>query len=107
MESKFTGGLLGMIGIGILQALIITFTLGLALPWAVCIKEAWYAKHTVIDGKQLVFDGNGLQLFGNYIKWFLLCIITFGIYSFWLTIKMQQWITLHTHLEGCVEAAAE
>ena len=32
MESKFTGGLLGMIGIGILQALIVTFTLGIATP---------------------------------------------------------------------------
>lgn len=97
MESKFTGGLLGMIGIGILQGLIITFTLGLGLPWAVCIKQRWIAKHTIIDGKRLTFDGTGGQLFGNYIKWFLLTLITFGIYSFWLTIKMQQWITKHTH----------
>ena len=96
MESKFTGGLLGMIGIGILQGLIITFTLGLGLPWAVCLKQRWIAKHTVIDGRKLTFDGTGGQLFGNYIKWFLLTIITFGIYGFWLTIKMQQWITKHT-----------
>ena len=97
MESKFTGGLLGMIGIGILQGLIITITLGLGLPWAVCLKQRWIAKHTVIDGRKLTFDGTGGQLFGNYIKWFLLTIITFGIYGFWLTIKMQQWITKHTH----------
>ena len=97
MESKFTGGLLGMIGIGILQGMIITFTLGLGLPWAVCIKQRWIAKHTIIDGKRLTFDGTGGQLFGNYIKWFLLTLITFGIYGFWLTIKMQQWITKHTH----------
>ena len=97
MESKVTGGLLGMIGIGILQGLIITFTLGLGLPWAVCLKQRWIAKHTVIDGRKLTFDGTGGQLFGNYIKWFLLTIITFGIYGFWLTIKMQQWITKHTH----------
>ena len=98
MESKFTGGLLGMIGIGILQCIIITFTLGFGTPWAVCLKEAWYVKHTVIDGYRLTFDGTGGQLFGNFIKWFLLCIITFGIYGFWLTIKMKQWVTKHTHL---------
>ena len=98
MESKFNGGLLGMIGIGILQGLIITFTLGLGLPWAVCVKQRWIAKHTIIDGRQLTFDGTGGQLFGNYIKWFLLTIITFGIYSFWLSIKMQQWVTKHTHI---------
>ena len=98
MESKFTGGLLGMIGIGILQTIIIVFTLGLGAPWAICIKESWYVKHTVIDGRRLTFDGTGAKLFGNYIKWFLLCIVTLGIYSFWLNIKMKQWVTKHTHM---------
>ena len=103
MESKFTGGLLGLIGIGILNALIIIFTLGIATPWAVCITQQWYAKHTIIDGYRLTFDGNGAQLFGNYIKWFLLTLITFGIYGFWVTIKMQQWITKHTHMVPVTE----
>ena len=97
MQSKFTGGLLGMIGIAILQAVISFITFGFGVPWAICIKERWYAKHTVIDGRKLTFDGTGAQLFGNYIKWFLLTIITFGIYSFWLSIKMKQWVTKHTH----------
>ena len=98
MESKFTGGLLGLIGIGILQWIITVFTLGFGAPWAICLKEKWIAKHTVIDGRQLTFDGTGGQLFGNYIKWFLLTLITFGIYSFWLSIKMKQWVVKHTHM---------
>ena len=99
MESKFTGGLLGMIGIGILQAIIIVFTLGLGTPWAICLKEGWYVKHTIIDGQQLIFDGKGGQLFGKYLLWMLLTIITLGIYSFWLSIKMKQWVTKHTHIK--------
>ena len=95
--SEFKGGLLGLIGINILQGLIIGFTLGLCAPWAICVKERWIAKHTYIDGHQLVFDGTGGQLFGNYIKWFLLTLITLGIYSFWLEIKMKQWLVKHTH----------
>lgn len=97
MESKFTGGLLGLLGISILQWLIIGLTFGIAAPWAICMKESWVVRHTVIDGRQLRFDGTGGQLFGNYIKWFLLTLITFGIYSFWLNIKMKQWVTKHTH----------
>jgi uncharacterized membrane protein YjgN (DUF898 family) len=104
MESKFNGGLLGLIGISILQALVSVFTLGIGVPWAVCIKERWVAKHTVIDGKQLTFDGKGGQLFGTYIKWFLLCIVTIGVYTLWLPIKMKAWTAKHTHF---VEAAAE
>ena len=87
MESKFDGGLLGLIGIGILQGLLIVFTLGFGAPWAVCMKERWYADHTTIEGRRLTFDGTGGQLFGNYIKWFLLTIITLGIYGLWLSIK--------------------
>ena len=61
------------------------------------MKERWLAKHTIIDGKQLVFDGKGIQLFGQYIKWFLLSIVTFGIYTLWLGIKMKKWVVKHTH----------
>ena len=92
-ESRFTGGLLGLIGINILQAVLIGITLGFGAPWAICLKERWMAEHTIIDGQRLTFDGTGGQLFGNYIKWFLLTLITFGIYGFWLDIKLKQWIT--------------
>jgi uncharacterized membrane protein YjgN (DUF898 family) len=56
----------------------------------------WEVKHTVINGKRLQFDGTALQLFGNWIKWFLLTIITIGIYGFWLPIKLKKWKTMHT-----------
>ena len=100
MESKFTGGLLGLIGVNLLQSLICFITLGIGAPWAVCIKQWWIASHTIIDGQRLYFDGTGAQLFGNYIKWFLLTIVTLGIYGFWLSIKMKRWIVKHTHRIG-------
>ena len=43
------------------------------------------------------FDGRAIQLFGNWIKWLLLTVITLGIYGFWLNIKIKKWITKHTH----------
>jgi uncharacterized membrane protein YjgN (DUF898 family) len=64
------------------------------------------AKNTTIDGKKLTFDGKGIQLFGNYIKWLLLTVITIGIYSLWLGIKMKQWVVKHTHFVPEVEAPA-
>ncbi len=97
-ESRFTGGLLGMMGTFVIMMILICCTLGIALPWAICIWQNWVVTHTVIDGKQMVFDGTGGQLFGNYIKWLLLCIVTLGIYSWWLPIKFRQWTTMHTHL---------
>lgn len=97
MESKFTGTLWGLIGIYVLQFALTTLTLGLAAPWALCIKQRYLAKHTVIDGHRHTFDGTGAELFGTYIVWFLLLVVTLGIYGFWINIKMHKWMTSHTH----------
>ncbi len=98
MDSKFDGGLLGLIGITILQFLLIVFTLTIGTAWAVCMKERWVAKHTVVDGKQLYFDGTGGQLFGKYVLWFLLTIVTVGIFALWIGIKTKKWVVKHTHM---------
>ena len=95
-ESYFDGGLLQQIGWSILAGLLSMITLGLGVPWGVCMLQRWEAKHTVIEGRRLKFNGTGMQLFGTYIKWFLLTIITLGIYSFWLGIKMKKWVVKHT-----------
>ena len=85
-RSYFDGGLLQLIGWLLLGSLITIFTLGICFPWAICMVYSWEAKHTVIDGKRLVFDGSAVGLFGNWIKWLFFCIITLGIYSFWVEI---------------------
>jgi len=57
----------------------------------------WEARHTVINGRQLVFDGTAVGLFGLWIKWLLLCLITLGIYSLWVNISLKKWKVKHTH----------
>lgn len=94
--SYFDGKLIQQIGWSILCALLSLITIGLGVPWAVCMKQRWETKHTVIEGKRLCFNGTGGKLFGNYIKWFLLSIITIGIYSLWLGINMKKWVVKHT-----------
>jgi uncharacterized membrane protein YjgN (DUF898 family) len=62
------------------------------------MEARWYAKHTKIDGNAIVFDGKGIQLFGNSFKWGFLCIVTLGVYTLWLPLKMMDWVISHTHL---------
>ena len=56
----------------------------------------WRINHTVIEGRRLRFRGSAVSLFGNWIKWFLLCIITFGIYSLWVGIALEKWKVKNT-----------
>lgn len=99
-KSTFDGRLIQLIGYNLLSFLMTVFTIGIAYPWAKCLKENWGVKHTIVDGKRLEFDGRGVQLFGKYIVWFILTIITFGIYGLWLSIKMKKWVASHTHFES-------
>lgn len=96
-ESLFDGGLLGLIGISLLGILVTVLTLGICLPWAVCLKENWLTKHTVIEGRRLRFDGSAVGLFGTWIKILLLTIITVGIYGLWANLTIKKWIIHHTH----------
>jgi len=60
----------------------------------------WEAKHTVIEGRRLEFTGTAAGLFGQWVKWLLLSIITIGIYSFWVNIKLKKWRTEHTRFQN-------
>ena len=95
-ESYFDGGLLQLIGWHILGGLVTTFTLGICYPWALCMVYGWKINHTVIEGRRLKFTGTAAGLFGNWIKWLLLCIVTLGIYSLWLRIALIKWKVKHT-----------
>jgi uncharacterized membrane protein YjgN (DUF898 family) len=96
-KSYYDASTIGGIGIKILTFLMIVLTLGLLYPWAAAISLDFKTRHTVIEGKRLHFTGTGMGLFGNYIKWWLLCFVTLGIYLFWLSKKMYQWQIKHTH----------
>ena len=94
--SYFDGGYFGYIGHQILYCLMSVFSLGIAVPWAMCMMERWRVNHTVINGRRLKFTGTGGQLFGKYILGVFLTVITFGIYGIWFGLSIQKWMTSHT-----------
>lgn len=106
-KSKFSGGLIGLWLTGFFAGLVIIITGGIATPWAICWYVEWVIGNTQVDGRQLVFDGKGSQLFGKFIIWYLLTIVTLGIYGFWTGIKMMKWTVSHIHFADEVPAVEE
>lgn len=92
----FTGGAATYVGTAILGGLITLVTVGICYPFALVLMQRWKAKHSFIDGRQLVFNGSAIGLFGNWIKWLLLLLITVGIYALWLGPRIQKWIWENT-----------
>lgn len=72
-------------------------TLYIMKPFTYCWKHKWYTSHCIYDGMCTSFDGNGAQLIGKYIIWWLLSIVTVGIYAIWLGLNLYKWKTAHTH----------
>jgi len=95
--STWTGSVFDTFVNSLVASLIITFTCGIATPWAICYMMKFIINHMVIDGKTLRFEGTGTQLFGKWLKWYLLTLITCGIYSFWVAPDLYRWVASHIH----------
>ncbi len=103
LPSYFDGRLIALIGINLLTILVTTITLGFAYPAMYCFKKRWIYASTVINGYRMKFTGTGGQLFGKYILWTFLTIITIGIFALWLPIKYQKWETKHVVIDCKVD----
>ena len=101
-ESKFEGRILAYIGWQILGLLVTVFTLGILYPVRVAWIKRWEINGQNINGLQMRFDGNGFQLLGKYIVWWLLSIVTFGIFLLFLPVRIERWVTKHTHFEKVI-----
>jgi uncharacterized membrane protein YjgN (DUF898 family) len=98
MESRFEGSIFEIIAFSILIPIVLVCTLFLATPWVYTYLIGWVCKNSIISGKRFKFNGTGLGLFGRFILWWILTIITLGIYGFWATRNMIRWIVENTEI---------
>jgi uncharacterized membrane protein YjgN (DUF898 family) len=96
---QFDGGAGTYLGTGILALLIVVFTLGICTPFAIVLQHRWRSKHTYIDGQRLLFTGSAMGLFGHFIKWWLLMVVTLGIYGFWVVPRLMKWVVENTDFD--------
>ena len=60
----------------------------------------WRAKHTYINGQRLRFTGSAPALFGHWIKWLFLIIVTVGIYAIWVIPRLTKWVVEHQEFDS-------
>ena len=105
-KSYFDGGFWALFGWSLLGGIVLTITIGIALPWVYCWIVRWRTNHTVVDGKRLQFNGTGGSLFGHFILrgWLLgiiLTPLTLGIYPFYyFAVSLRKWEIKHTNFSN-------
>lgn len=75
------------------------FSLGIAYPWAVCMKLRSQYHHTVISGQRMKFIGQAKELCWHWLAWWGLSVITLGIFGFVANVRMERWVTANTVFE--------
>lgn len=99
-SSRFEGSTAAHFGMTLVIGLLSALTLGFAVPALKCWYLRWKYRNTVIGGYRLKFNGTGGQLFGKWILWSLLCIVTVGIYTIWMPVKLLEWETKHVEIDS-------
>ncbi len=97
-ESRFEGTFWGNLGVNFVVYFVSIITLSLAWPAMCCFRLRWVYSNTIIGGYRLKFTGTGGQLFGKYISWLLLSIVTIGVYALFVPIKYKKWETKHVEI---------
>jgi hypothetical protein len=92
IESKFSGGVFPIFLFCIWAPILLAISLGLATPFIVCTVIRWICDNSSIGGKNYRFKGTAMGLFGRWILWYILTIITLGIYGFWFIRNQIRWI---------------
>lgn len=99
-SSRFEGSTAAHFGMTLVIGLLSALSLGFAVPALKCWFLRWKYRNTVIGGYRLKFNGTGGQLFGKWILWSLLCIVTVGIYTIWMPVKLLEWETKHVEIDS-------
>ncbi len=68
----------------------------LLLSWSITVLLRWMSHHTIINDHRLVFVGRVGELMKKIILYWLLTLITLGIFGIWVPVKLLRWKAANT-----------
>ena len=80
------------------MTILTTITFSLAHSWVYASATKWKSTDVFIEWKRLGFYGLTIPLFGKFIAWWLLCMVTVNLYSIWIYKYIVRWNTQTTDL---------
>jgi uncharacterized membrane protein YjgN (DUF898 family) len=101
---KFTGSGFDILGRMILDFILTMVTLGLWIPWSVNGHIKYICSHIegtfTSSGKQLSveYSGSGVDILGRFIVWYILTLVTLGLYGPWMVNGFYKYAVEHSTL---------
>ena len=96
----YDGEVAERLGQALVAGLMITFTCGIAAPWALVKLFKYDMEHTVVHGMRFGFNGTGSAYWGESFIIGLLTSITCGIYTAWGICRMNKWYYRNSFIQS-------
>lgn len=97
-RSYFEGTVWSYVKLQLVNILIAAITFGFGTPWVLVRTYKWESENAVIGGKRFRFTGTAMDLFGHWILWWLLTVVTLGIYAIVVRVRIIEWRVENTVL---------
>lgn len=68
----------------------------IVMSWMYTVLLRWMSHHTIVNDHRLVFVGRPAELLKKIVIYWLLTMITFGIFAIWIPVKLLRWKAAHT-----------
>lgn len=99
-DYELTPDFAGM-GTGYIILFIVVATLALIvslilMSWMYTVLLRWMSHHTIINDHRLVFVGRPAELLKKIVIYWLLTMITAGIFGIWVPVKLLKWKAANT-----------
>jgi hypothetical protein len=88
---RFDGGALSHVGVRLLAAVVTIGTLGFGFPLGFVLVRRWKATHLTVDGRRLAFNGSARELLARWVPWWILTLVTLGVYGLWVYPRVARW----------------
>ena len=105
---RYNGSGFGILGHVIIGSILTAITLGIYTPWYITSLIRYVCENVVGEGTQgasdvtVVFNGSGADLLGRYLGWWVLLIITLGLYTPWMINGFYRYIVENITVQGSV-----
>ena len=99
-SSEFSGFVMTYILYFVLGTIASVISLGLFASMQKCLMCKWKWNYSEISGHDVSFLGDWKDLFLKRLKWFLLTLITIGIYGFYSIYLEKVWIYSQLESKG-------
>ncbi len=87
-----TGTTILLIVVGILALIVML----LLMSWMYTVLLRWMSHHTIVNDHRLVFVGRVGELMKKIVIYWLLTVVTLGIFSIWVPVKLLRWKAANT-----------